>query len=165
MTTNTKWTATLLTLAVLTASPVPAQTGGGSAPLNAPIQLPTGLAITPTAAPHSVLQLLNPGIPTLPDFTADHPVTTALSPDGSQLLVLTSGLSLTADPGYAGLSLQTNEYVFVYGTAVYPLRARRAALPVPNTFCGLAWNPRRPGVLCLGRSRRSDLCLRQERLS
>jgi YVTN family beta-propeller protein len=137
MTTNTKWTATLLTLAVLTASPVPAQTGGGSAPLNAPIQLPTGLAITPTAAPHSVLQLLNPGIPTLPDFTADHPVTTALSPDGSQLLVLTSGFN--ADLDTQGKP-QTNEYVFVYGTAAYP-PALQAALPVPNTFCGLAWNP------------------------
>ena len=55
------------------------------------IQLPTGLAITPTAAPHSVFQTLNPGLPGLSNFVAGQAVTTALSPDGKQLVILTSG--------------------------------------------------------------------------
>src|SRR5262249_28936910 len=56
-----------------------------------PIRLPNGLMITPDAAPHSVLTLLNPGIRGRQDLTLGQAVTTALSPDGSTLLVLTSG--------------------------------------------------------------------------
>ena len=58
---------------------------------NDPIPLPNGLAITPSAAPHSVLMPLNPGVSSRPNFTLGQAVTTALSPDGTQLLVLTSG--------------------------------------------------------------------------
>ena len=56
-----------------------------------PIQLPNGLAITPYAAPHSVLLPLKPGLADRPDFTLGQGVTAALSPDGRLLLVLTSG--------------------------------------------------------------------------
>jgi hypothetical protein len=69
--------------ALITAAPALAQ---GSLD---PITLPNGFAITPTAAPHSVLHLLNPGLPTLPNYVAGQAVSTALSPDGTQLLVLT----------------------------------------------------------------------------
>src|ERR1019366_4960002 len=62
-----------------------------------PIALPNGFALTPTAAPHSVLQVLNPGLPTLPNYLAGQAVSTALSPDGTQLLVLTSGFNAVAD--------------------------------------------------------------------
>src|SRR5215475_9412458 len=53
--------------------------------------LPTGQVITPTAAPGSTLQVLSTGL--RPDGNADaaQAVTTALSPDGKSLLVLTSG--------------------------------------------------------------------------
>ena len=54
-------------------------------------ELPTGMSITPLAARGSTFQPLNPGLPDLPDFTVDHPISTAVSPDGSTLLVLTSG--------------------------------------------------------------------------
>ncbi len=62
-------------------------------------------------------------------------VTTALSPDGTQLLALTSGYNKGAGPvtNYA-------EYVFVYDVTAYPPRQVQA-LPIPNAFCGLAWNP------------------------
>ena len=100
-----------------------------------PIQLPNGLAITPSAAPHSVLMLLNPGISGRGNFTMGQAVTTALSPDGTQLLALTSGYNKGAGPvkDYA-------EYVFVYDVTSYPPRQVQA-LPIPNAFCGLAWNP------------------------
>jgi len=101
-----------------------------------PILLPNGLAITPTAAPHSVLTLLNPGVAARPNLTLGQAVTTALSPDGSLLLVLTSGYNREGQAG-AG---RPNEYVFVFDAASFPPRQLQA-LPVPNSFCGLVWNP------------------------
>jgi len=95
----------LAAFALLAAVPVLAQSASD------PITLPNGFAITPTAAPHSVLQPLNPGLPNLPNYVAGQAVSTALSPDGTQLLVLTSGYNTVTDTqGKA----QTNEYVFVF---------------------------------------------------
>src|SRR5689334_10013203 len=59
--------------------------------------LPTGMSITPTAAPGSKLLFLNPDLPGMPEFLADHPISTALSPDGRTLLVLTSGFNRNYD--------------------------------------------------------------------
>jgi DNA-binding beta-propeller fold protein YncE len=98
-----------------------------------PIRLPNGLVISPDAAPRSVLAPLNPGIPGRPDFTLGQAVTTALSPDGSRLLVLTSGYNRDARQ-------KSNEYVFIYDVTAFPPRQLQA-VPVPNSFCGLAWNP------------------------
>ena len=101
-----------------------------------PIRLPTGLWISPDAAPHSVTMPLNPGLASRPNLTLGQAVTTALSPDGTQLLVLTSGYNKAERGGAA----QSNEYVFVYDVTSYPPRQVQA-LPIPNSFCGLAWNP------------------------
>jgi DNA-binding beta-propeller fold protein YncE len=101
-----------------------------------PIQLPTGLWITPDAAPHSVTTALNPGLFSRPNLTLGQAVTTALSPDGTQLLVLTSGYNKNGQ----GAATESNEYVFVYDVTSYPPRQVQA-LPLRNSFCGLAWNP------------------------
>src|SRR5215831_7421301 len=98
-----------------------------------PIYLPNGLMITPDAAPHSSLMMLNPGMPGRRDLTMGQAVTTALSPDGSTLLVLTSGYNKDGPQKF-------DEYVFVFDTTAYPPRQLQA-VPVPNSFCGLAWNP------------------------
>jgi DNA-binding beta-propeller fold protein YncE len=100
-----------------------------------PILLPNGAAITPAAAPHSIQLLLNPGVASRPNFTLGQAVTTALSPDGTQLLVLTSGYN--RGPGQIA---DFPEFVFVYDVTSYPPRQVQA-LPIPNSFCGLAWNP------------------------
>src|SRR5580704_8363692 len=100
-----------------------------------PIQLPNGLSITPTAVPHSVLLPLNPNLNGKADYTLSQPVSTALSPDGKRLLVLTSGYN--KERGVRGG--QTNEFVLVYDTEVFPARFL-TSFPVPNTFCGLEWN-------------------------
>jgi DNA-binding beta-propeller fold protein YncE len=100
-----------------------------------PIQLPNGLAITPTAVPHSAQIVLNPRAAGRPNFTMGQAVTTALSPDGTQLLVLTSGYNRGPGP-----LANSPEYVFVYDVTAYPPRQVQA-VPVPNSFCGLAWNP------------------------
>ena len=100
-----------------------------------PILLPNGAEITPTAAPHSVQLPLNPGVASRPNFTLGQAVTTALSPDGTQLLVLTSGYNRGPGP-----IADFPEFVFLYDVTSYPPRQVQA-LPVPNSFCGLAWNP------------------------
>jgi DNA-binding beta-propeller fold protein YncE len=77
---------------------------------------------------------LNPGVASRPTFTLGQAVTTTLSPDGTQLLVLTSGYN--RGPGQLA---NFPEFVFVYDVTSYPPRQVQA-LPVPNSFCGLAWN-------------------------
>src|SRR5689334_5687730 len=53
--------------------------------------LPTGVHVTPLAAPGSTFDTLHPDLPDFPDFIAGEAVSTALSPDGATMLVLTSG--------------------------------------------------------------------------
>jgi DNA-binding beta-propeller fold protein YncE len=98
------------------------------------------MSITPTAAKGTVFQLLNPGLHDRPEFTADHPITTALSPDGSTLLILTSGFNRNVDhKGHAILS-ESGEYVFVYDVHQQP-PVKLQVLNVPNTYVGMAWAP------------------------
>jgi YVTN family beta-propeller protein len=101
-----------------------------------PLQLPNGLAITPSATPHSVLMPLNPGIADKANWTLSQPVTTVISPDSTRMLLLTSGYNKdkTVKNG------ETNEYVFVYDVTAFPPKQLQA-LPIPNSFCGLVWNP------------------------
>jgi DNA-binding beta-propeller fold protein YncE len=103
-------------------------------------KLPTGMSITPGAARGAQLQFLNPDLPGMPEYLADHPIATALSPDGNTLLVLTSGYNRVADIKAKSIPELSNEYVFVYdvrqGSPV-----KRQVLPVANTYMGIAWAP------------------------
>src|SRR5215469_8696922 len=106
--------------------------------------IPTGVRITPTAAPGSAFQPLNPVLPSNPGFIAGQAVTTALSPDGKTLLVLTSGFNrenFTSGPNIGRRNpAESNEYIFVFNiSGSTPLQMQ--ALQVPNTFDGLAFNP------------------------
>ena len=104
-------------------------------------RLPTGMRITPEAAPGARFTPLNPELPGFPDFLADHAVRTAISPDGKTLLVLTSGYNRLNDENGEMIEEASNEYVFVYDiTEGYPKKVQ--SLAVPNTFNGIAWNPR-----------------------
>ena len=109
-------------------------------PQAAPEALPTGMMITPTAARGSVYKQLNPDLAELPGFTVDHPVSTAVSPDGNTLLVLTSGFNRNNDTEGKAIPAQSNEYVFVFDIRG-PMPVRQQVLKIPNSFVGLAWNP------------------------
>jgi YVTN family beta-propeller protein len=110
-------------------------------PWRRPVLLPTGALITPTAAAGADFRPLNPGLPTRPDFVAGQAVTTATSPDGNTLLVLTSGYNRNSGPDGRTVAAESNEYVFVFDiSANTPIQ--RQALQVRNTFVGLAWSPR-----------------------
>lgn len=96
--------------------------------------------ITPTASRGSTFQALNPNLPELPRFTVDHPVSTALSPDGATLLILTSGYNRNNDARAKAIPALTSEYVFVFDVSgAAPVKQQ--VLRVPNTFVGLAWAP------------------------
>jgi len=105
-----------------------------------PILIPTGQRITPTAAPGSSFTALNPRLPGLPDFTAGQAVSTALSPDGKTLLVLTSGFNRWADATGNPIPQYSAEYVFVFDVSRRTAVQRQAIL-VPNTYGGIAFSP------------------------
>jgi YVTN family beta-propeller protein len=103
--------------------------------------LPTGARITPDAARGSMFRPLNPQLPGFPNYVVDHAVTTALSPDRATLLVLTSGYNRMNDAAGKNVAAASTEHVFVFD--VRSGRAeQRQVLQVPNTFIGLAWDPR-----------------------
>jgi len=106
--------------------------------------VPTGVHITPSAAPGSIFQPLNPGLYSDPTFTVGQAASTALSPDGKTLLILTSGYNsqnFTSGPNQGNPNpAESNEYVFIYDvTGRRPLLQQ--VLQVPNAFDGLGWNP------------------------
>ena len=86
------------------------------------------------------MQPLNPGLPDLPDFTVDHPISTAVSPDGRTLLILTSGYNRNNDAKGKKIAAQTNEYIFVFDIQ-QAKPVQRQALRIPNAYMGLAWAP------------------------
>ncbi len=102
--------------------------------------LPTGMKITPTAARGATFEALNPNLADLPDFVVGQAVSTAVSPDGNTLLVLTSGYNRNNGANGSRVAAWSNEYVFVFdigsGRAI-----QRQALTVPNTFVGIAFHP------------------------
>jgi DNA-binding beta-propeller fold protein YncE len=102
--------------------------------------LPTGMRITPTAAPGARFSALNPDLPGSPEFTAGQAVSTAISPDGNTLLILTSGYNIRYDSNGNLVPQESNEYVFVYDIRAQPPR-KTQVLQVPVAFNGLTWNP------------------------
>jgi DNA-binding beta-propeller fold protein YncE len=106
--------------------------------------IPTGVRITPDAARGSIFQPLNPGLVSDPSFTVGQAVTTAVSPDGKTLLILTSGYNsqnFTSGPNAGETNpAESNEYIFVFDiSAGKPLQTQ--VLQVPHAFDGLAFNP------------------------
>jgi YVTN family beta-propeller protein len=102
--------------------------------------LPSGMLLTPTAAPGAVFSTLNPGLSAHPDFIAGQPVALAVSPDGKTLLVLTSGFNKRAGADGKPDKSVASEYVFVEDiSAGHPVQ--KQVLEVPNSYMGLAFAP------------------------
>ncbi len=126
--------------------------------------LPTGQTITPAAAPGSTFDRLATGATQDGDADAAEAVTTALSPDGKTLLVLTSGYNqnfknettganitypvldpVTGKPATdpaTGTPLTTTkaEWVFVFDVSSGSL-VKQQQINIPNTYNGLTWSP------------------------
>ncbi|MGA8026725.1 MAG: hypothetical protein WB992_06235 [Bryobacteraceae bacterium] len=76
--------------------------------------LPTGKRITPTAAPGSRFEPLNPELPGYPDFVAGQAISTAVSPNKQTLLILTSGYNRINGADGKPIQDLSDEYVFAY---------------------------------------------------
>lgn len=125
----------------LAASSAATQVSGHTRDLTVGEQVPTGARITPTAAPGSIFEGLNPDLESFPDYLADHAVKNTISPDGTTMLVLTSGYNRMYDVNGDLDPSASNEYVFIYDiSGGAPVKAQ--VLQVPNTFNGIAWHPK-----------------------
>jgi DNA-binding beta-propeller fold protein YncE len=99
--------------------------------------LPTGQTITPLAAPNARFDPLALDLPVIGHAVAGQAVTTALTPDGHTLFVLTSGFNVYRDAQGQKIPAASSEHLFVYDvSAAAPKLLQTLALP--NTFCGLA---------------------------
>jgi DNA-binding beta-propeller fold protein YncE len=106
-----------------------------------PVILPTGATITPDVAPGSVFQPLTVALPDHPTFEPDSAQTTAVSPDGKTLLILTSGFNLNLDANGNFQPADSSEFIFVYDISSPSVPVKKQVVLVPNAFGGLVWSP------------------------
>ncbi|HYZ15803.1 MAG TPA: hypothetical protein VE591_05355, partial [Candidatus Acidoferrum sp.] len=143
-------------VASLVAGTMPASAVEVGGPPQGPAFIPSGQMITATAAPGSVYLPLSTGL--RPDTNADaaEAVSTALSPDGATLLVLTSGYNKNfattsgqaitypvLDPMTGKPTTTTTpkaEWVFVFDVRKHTPR-KLQQINIPNTYDGLVWDP------------------------
>ena len=109
-------------------------------PSAAPEWLPTGQAITPAAAPGSHFQILKPDVPGRKNRFADDAVSTAVSPDGKTLLVLTGGYYPWNNSAGRTDQAASTEYVLVFDISQGAPRQVQT-ISVAHTFGGIVWNP------------------------
>jgi DNA-binding beta-propeller fold protein YncE len=109
---------------------------------------PPGLYITPTALPHSVQQVLNPGLANYPDFVAGEAVKAVVSPDGKTLAILTAGMnSLYYPNGNANFpkldTTASTQFLFLYDVSgsnkTSPVL--KQVIQQLNAHVGLVWAP------------------------
>jgi len=105
------------------------------------VLLPTGATITPRAAPGSVFGPLTVALPDYPNYEPDSAETTAVSPDGKTLLILTSGYNLNLDANGNYQPADSTEFVFVYDISSPSVPVEKQVVLVPDAFSGLVWSP------------------------
>lgn len=105
---------------------------------------PPGLYITPTALPHAVQQILNPGLANYPKFVAGEAVKAVVSPDGKTLAILTAGMnSLIDSTGTKADTAASTQFLFLYDVAgvnkTKPVL--KQVIQQLNAHVGLVWAP------------------------
>lgn len=118
-------------------------------PAAAPQFLPTGQTITPTAAPDAKFELLKTNIGPNPEYIADGAAALSASPNGSEMLLLTSGFNRFNGPDGKRVVEQSKQYVFVYAISSRGATLKQT-LTVPNTFSGIAWRKDGDGFFVAG---------------
>ena len=111
--------------------------------------LPTGQMLTPLAAPGATFEPLVAHTGPLPDTRADGAAAIAVNPDGSEMLVLTSGFNRIVGTDGKVIAEQSGEYVFRYAIDAAGSRLVQT-LTVPNAYSGVAWTPDGKGILVGG---------------
>jgi hypothetical protein len=100
-----------------------------------PIFVTSGQIITPTAAPGSKLLYLNPGLSDFPKYIASGGISSAISPDGNTLLVLTAGYNNLDDSSGNLVAADSQEYIFVFDIST-GTPTQKQVLQLPNS---LSW--------------------------
>jgi len=103
-----------------------------------PIFVTSGQEITPTAAPGSQLQYLNPGLPDYQNYIASGGITTAVSPDGNTLLLLTAGYNNLDDSTGNLIAADSQEYIFVFDISKGSPQQKQV-LTLANSYTGIAF--------------------------
>ena len=102
--------------------------------------LPTGQRLTPLAAPGARFEPLVARTGPDPAYVADGAAAIARSPDGREMLVLTSGYNRVNGADGRTVAAQSVQYVFRYAIDRRGSRWLQT-LTVPNSFSGVAWLP------------------------
>ncbi|MFM9852212.1 MAG: bifunctional YncE family protein/alkaline phosphatase family protein [Sphingomonadaceae bacterium] len=111
--------------------------------------LPTGQVITPLATPGARFAPLVSDVGPYPTYVADGAAAIAVSPDGQEMLVLTSGFNrVNAPNGQISLG-QSGQYIFVYAITAKG-SVRKQSLTLPNSYSGIAWLPGGKGFVVGG---------------
>jgi DNA-binding beta-propeller fold protein YncE len=80
-------------------------------------------------------------LPDYPNRAVDGAQTTAISPDGKTLLILTSGFNKLRDANGAVQARDSSEYVFLYDISTPSVPVKKQVVFVPRAFSGLVWSP------------------------
>ncbi|MBI0475038.1 hypothetical protein D9601_06650 [Sphingomonas sp. MA1305] len=102
--------------------------------------LPTGQVLTPTAAPGARFAPLAVGAGSGSATMVDGAAAIAVSPDGREMLVLTSGFNRFNGADGKIAAARSTQYVFRYRIDGRGSRLIQT-LQVPNSFGGIAWTP------------------------
>jgi DNA-binding beta-propeller fold protein YncE len=111
--------------------------------------LPTGQAITPLAVPGARFTPLVAHVGPHPAYVADGAAAIAVSPNGREMLVLTSGFNRYNGANGKTLGKQSTQFIFRYAIGASGTR-RLQTLQVPNSFGGIAWQPNGRGFVVGG---------------
>ncbi|MBV8102446.1 MAG: bifunctional YncE family protein/alkaline phosphatase family protein [Verrucomicrobia bacterium] len=114
-----------------------------------PIFVTNGQEITPTAAPGSNLLYLNPGLTDFPNYIASGGISTAVSPDGNTLLVLTAGYNNLDNSAGSLVAADSQEYIFVFDISK-GTPTQKQVLHLPNSYTGIAFAPSGQTFLAAG---------------
>ena len=111
--------------------------------------LPTGQRLTPLAAPGARFDPLIAHVGPDPSFVADGAAVTATSPNGREMLLMTSGFNRYNGPDGKIVPAQSVQYIFRYAIDARGSRWIQT-LMVPNSYGGVAWFPDGAGFVVGG---------------
>jgi DNA-binding beta-propeller fold protein YncE len=111
--------------------------------------LPTGQMLTPLAAPGATFEPLVAHTGPLPETQADGAAAVAVSPDGAEMLVLTSGFNRIVGEDGKVIPEQSGQYLFRYAIDANGSHLVQT-LTVPNAYSGVAWTPDGKSILIGG---------------
>jgi len=117
---------------------------------SSPIFVTSGQVITPTAAPGSNLLYLNPGLGgDFKNYIASGGISSAISPDGNTLLVLTAGYNNLDDSSGNLVAADSQEYIFVFDISK-DTPTQKQVLTLSNSYTGIAFAPSGQTFLAAG---------------